>query len=108
MPGASAKGTAFVDNFKKTYKVERIAGLGWAAPGYDSVYLLAAAIKQAGSTDGAKIREALENLEGPVDGVIMRYTRPFSKDNHELFKDSSKALMATIRKGEVVKADQAK
>lgn len=108
VPGASAKGTAFVDNYKKTYKVERIAGLGWAAPGYDSVYLLAAAIKQAGSTDGAKIREALENLEGPVDGVIMRYTRPFSRDNHELFKDSSKALMATIRKGEVVKADQAK
>ncbi|WP_454743565.1 ABC transporter substrate-binding protein [Cupriavidus necator] len=106
--GSTAKGNAFVDNFKKTYKVERIAGLGWAAPGYDTVYLLAAAIKQANSTDGAKIREALENLQGPVDGVLMSYSKPFTKDNHELFNDSSKALMATIRKGEVVRADSAK
>jgi ABC-type branched-subunit amino acid transport system substrate-binding protein len=29
------------------------------AQGYDSVYLLAAAIKQAGSTDGAKVRAVL-------------------------------------------------
>ena len=108
VPGATAKGTAFIENYKKTYKVERIAGLGWAAPGYDTVYLLAAAIKQAGSTDGPKIREALENLKEPVDGVLMRYSKPFSKDDHELFKDSSKALMATIRKGEVVRAADAK
>lgn len=106
--GMTAKGTTFVENFKKTYKVDRIAGLGWAAPAYDTVYLLAAAIKQAGSTEGPKIRAALENLKGPVDGVLMSYSMPFSKDNHELFKDSSKALMATIRKGEVVKVVESK
>ncbi len=103
VPGATTKGTAFVDNYKKTYKVERISGLGWAAPAYDTVYLLAAAIKQSGSTEGPKIREALENLKEPVDGVLMRYSKPFSKDNHELFRDASKAVMATIQKGEVVK-----
>ena len=106
--GATARGTAFVENYKKVYKVERIAGLGWAAPGYDTVYLLAAAIKQAGSTEGPKIREALENLKEPVDGVLMRYSKPFTKDDHELFKDSSKALMATIRNGEVVRAADGK
>ena len=106
--GATARGTAFVENYKKVYKVERIAGLGWAAPGYDTVYLLAAAIKQAGSTEGPKIREALENLKEPVDGVLMRYSKPFTKDDHELFKDSSKALMATIRNGEVVRAADAR
>jgi branched-chain amino acid transport system substrate-binding protein len=88
--------------------VDRIFGLGWAAPGYDCMYLLAAAIRQAGSTDGAKIRAALENLNGPVDGVLMRYAQPFTKDSHELFRDSSKVLMATIRKGEVVRVTDAR
>ena len=97
------KRTKFIETYKKTYNVQRIPGVGWAAPGYDTVYLLAAAIKQAGSTDGAKIREALENLGTKVDGLLMTYDKPFTKDNHELFKDSSKAVMATIRNSEVVK-----
>ncbi len=108
VPGLTAKGNAFMDSYKKTYKVDRIFGLGWAAPGYDCMYLLAAAIRQAGSTDGAKIRAALENLNGPVDGVLMRYAQPFTKDSHELFRDSSKVLMATIRKGEVVRVTDAR
>lgn len=108
LPGQTAKGDAFLANYKKTYKLERIAGLGWAAPGYDTVYLLAAAIKQAGSTDGPKIREALENLKDPVEGALMRYTQPFTKERHDLFKDASKAVMATIRNGEVVKSTDSK
>ena len=36
-------------------------------------YLLAAAIKQANSTEGPKILEALQNLKTPVDGVVMTY-----------------------------------
>lgn len=106
--GQTAKGTAFVGNYKKRYKLDRIAALGWAAPGYDSVYLLAAAIKQAGSTDGSKVRAALEDLKEPVDGVLMRYQQPFSKGSHELFRDSSKATMATIRNGQVVKLTDSK
>ena len=98
------KRMAFLDSYKKTYKVERIPGVGWAAPGYDTVYLLAAAIKQAGSTEGPKIREALENLKGPIPGLLMTYDKPFTHDNHELFNDSSKAVMVTIRNGELVKA----
>jgi branched-chain amino acid transport system substrate-binding protein len=54
-----------------------------AAQGYDSVYLLAAAIKQAGSTDGVKIREALENLQTKVEGVVTTYDKPFTHDDHE-------------------------
>ena len=54
-----------------------------AAQGYDSVYLLAAAIKQAGSTDGPKIKAALEDLKAPVDGVVTTYNKPFSKGDHE-------------------------
>ncbi len=48
-----------------------------------SVYLLAAAIKQAGSTDGRKIREALENLNDKVEGVVTIYDKPIPPTDHE-------------------------
>ena len=54
-----------------------------AAQGYDSVYLLAAAIKQAGTTDGSKVRAALENMNDKIEGVVTTYSKPFTKDNHE-------------------------
>lgn len=53
-----------------------------AAQSYDSVMLLAAAMKQANSTDGAKVAAALENLQG-VEGVIKTYNKPFTKTMHE-------------------------
>ena len=51
-----------------------------AAQGYDSIYLLAAAIKQANSTEGPKIKAALEDLKTPVEGVVTTYNKPFSQD----------------------------
>lgn len=51
--------------------------------GYDATLLLAAAIKQAGSTDGVKMREALEEMKSPVDGVMKTYNKPFSKVDRE-------------------------
>ena len=53
-----------------------------SAQAYDSVMLLAAAMKQAGSTDGEKVAAALENLS-KTEGVIKTYDKPFSKANHE-------------------------
>ena len=54
-----------------------------SAQAYDSVMLLAAAMKQANSTDGEKVVAALEQLSGGVQGVIKTYDKPFSKTNHE-------------------------
>jgi branched-chain amino acid transport system substrate-binding protein len=45
--------------------------------------IAAAAIKQAGSTDGAAIRAALEDLQAPVNGLLKTYNKPFSKTQHE-------------------------
>lgn len=53
-----------------------------AAQSYDAVMLLATAIRQAGSTDGAKIQKALENLPR-TEGVVKTYDKPFSKTDHE-------------------------
>ena len=54
-----------------------------AAQGYDSVYLLAAAIKQAGNTEGPKIKAALEDLKAPVEGVVTTYNKPYTAKDHE-------------------------
>lgn len=56
----------------------------WAvAHSYDSALLLAAAIQQAGTTDGAAVRAALEGLKSPVQGYMKTYDKPFSKTYHE-------------------------
>ena len=55
-----------------------------AAQGYDSVYLLAAAMKQAGSAPRVRrVLAALENLNEKVEGVVTTYSKPYSKTDHE-------------------------
>jgi len=55
----------------------------FAVHGYDATLLVAAAIRQAGTTDGSKMREALEDMKSPVDGVMKVYIKPFSKTDRE-------------------------
>ena len=52
------------------------------AHAYDLTHLLARAIDKAGSTDRARIRDALERL-GPYDGLVRRYSRPFTATRHD-------------------------
>ena len=79
------KRQSFIVSYLKTFnpKNSRIDSPVSAAQGYDSIYLLAAAIKQAGSTDGPKIKAALEDLKTPVEGVVTTYNKPFSKTDHD-------------------------
>lgn len=51
--------------------------------GYDAVQLIAASIRQAGGTDGEKMRAALEDLKDPVAGAMKTYNKPFNKTQHE-------------------------
>jgi branched-chain amino acid transport system substrate-binding protein len=79
------KRKAFIDAFVGKFKPKnnRMDSPVSAAQGYDSIYLLAAAIKQAGSTDGPKIKAALEDLQAPVEGVVTTYNKPFTKTDHD-------------------------
>ncbi len=79
------KRQSFIINYLKTFnpKNARIDSPVSAAQGYDSIYLLVAAIKQAGGTEGPKIKAALEDLKTPVEGVITTYTKPFTAKDHE-------------------------
>jgi branched-chain amino acid transport system substrate-binding protein len=101
------KRKAFIEAYQKAYKVDRMASPVSAAQGYDSMYLLAAAIKQAGSTDGVKIREALENLKDKVVGVIQTYDKPYSKLDHEAIDNITIPVMGEVKGGHVVYAYEA-
>ena len=96
---------AFIDGYLKAYNPPnaRIPSPVSAAQGYDSVYLLAAAIKQAGTTDGPAVRTALENLKEKVDGVVTTYDKPFSHDDHEAIKPGMTAFGQVVN-GRVVLA----
>src|SRR6218665_1566777 len=79
------KRQSFIINYLKTFnpKNARIDSPVSAAQGYDSIYLLAAAIPQAGSPGGPQIPGGLEDVKTPVDGVVTTYTRPFTAKDHE-------------------------
>ncbi|WP_238342774.1 ABC transporter substrate-binding protein [Polaromonas vacuolata] len=101
----SPKRKAFIDSYLKTFspKDGRIDSPVSAAQGYDSVYLLAAAIKQAKSVEGPKIREALENLGTKVEGVVTTYDKPFSKANHEAIA-ANIPVLGEVKDGKVIYA----
>ena len=64
-------------------KLKAPSSFSFALHGYDSVQLLAAAMKQAGSIEGPAVKNALEDLKAPVPGVLKTYEKPFSKTQHE-------------------------
>ncbi|MFG1203490.1 ABC transporter substrate-binding protein [Xanthobacter aminoxidans] len=97
------KRKAFIEAYQAAYKIDRMPSPVSAAQGYDSVLLLAAAIKQAGSTDGRKIRDALENLNTKVEGVVTVYDKPFSATDHEAIT-ANIPVFGLVKDGRVVAA----
>ena len=67
------------------------------------MYILAAAIKQAGTTDGPKVREALENLKDKYEGVVKTFDHPYTHDDHEAIKLSD-VMLGMVQGGHVVHA----
>jgi len=100
------KRKAFIDAFLAKFKPKnnRMDSPVSAAQGYDSVYLLAAAIKQAGSTDGPKVKAALEDLQAPVDGVVTTYNKPFTKTDHDAIT-ANIPVFGEVKAGRVVFAN---
>jgi len=103
---STPKREAFIKAYQAAYKVDRIPSPVSAAQGYDSMYLLAAAIEQAKSTDGRKIREALENLNTKVEGVVTTYDKPYSPSDHEAITPNIPVL-GLVKEGRVVPANPA-
>lgn len=106
------KAKSFIDSYHKAYGVDRIPSPMSAAQGYDAVYVFAAAVKQAQSTDTHKIKDALEDLRDPVKGVIATWKQPYSKwdpanePSHEAFR-RAQVVMGMVQDGRVVFANKA-
>jgi branched-chain amino acid transport system substrate-binding protein len=94
-------GEAFLTSYRAKYNEKPIASAVSAAQGYDSMMLLKLAIEQAGSIEGPKIKEALENLTVAYEGVTGSYTKPFSKTDHEGIK-SENTQMGFVKDGAVI------
>ena len=95
---------AFIEAWQKLARAERMPSPSAAAQGYDGMLLLAAAIRQAGTTHGSRVREALENLKDKVEGVITTYERPFSRGDHEAIDSPAQVTLGEVRGGRVVRA----
>lgn len=97
----SSRRTEFILSYLGKTGLKRISSAVSAAQGYDTMLILAAAIRQAASTDGAMIRAALENLDERVHGVVTTYERPFTAQDHEAITDNM-VVMGEVRRGMVL------
>jgi branched-chain amino acid transport system substrate-binding protein len=57
------------------------------ANAYDAMHLVALAIKNAGATEGDKVREGFLKIAS-YDGLIKKYNKPFSEDNHDAVSEN--------------------
>lgn len=103
--GDTPKRKAFIDAYLKAYNPPggRMPSAVSAAQGYDSVYLLAAAMKQANSTEGPKVLAALENLNEKVEGAVTTYDKPYSKADHEAIKPGI-PVIGEVKGGKVIRS----
>ena len=74
------------------------------ANAYDAMQLVALAIEKAGAAEGAKIRDALENL-GEHRGLIKTYKRPFTPDEHDALTEAD-YILVTWKGGKIVPVAQ--
>jgi branched-chain amino acid transport system substrate-binding protein len=77
------KQKAVLDSMVKTYKLkspEEIRHGSGAANAYDATYILAEAIKIAGSYDRKKVREALYKVNH--QGIVQNYAPAFAPNRH--------------------------
>ena len=102
------RGQALLKALKDKYGVkgpeEVIAPVG-TANAYDGMHLVALAIAQAGSDDGAKVRDALENLKAEYEGLIKSYKRPFTPEQHDALTDAD-YIMVVWKGGKIVPVAQ--
>lgn len=96
----SASKNSFLLAYKRAYKTDRIPSPMSAAQGYDGMHLLYLAIRQANSTEGQKIKDALETLKSRYQGAITSYSKPFSREDHDAITQNM-LLMGVVASGRV-------
>ncbi|MGH8057388.1 MAG: ABC transporter substrate-binding protein [Candidatus Entotheonellia bacterium] len=87
-----------------TRRIEEVGVPIAVASGYDGVQLLARAIRQAGTTAGAQVRAALEDLK-PYEGLVKTYAPAFTPERHDALV-AEDYLMAVWQGGYLLLAPQ--
>lgn len=62
------------------------------ANAYDALHLTALALKKAGSTDGARLREGFLAIDSH-QGLIKHYVKPFTDDNHDALDENDYVMV---------------
>jgi branched-chain amino acid transport system substrate-binding protein len=98
---ANERRMSFLARYYRHSTEKRIGSLMAAAQSYDSMHLMLRAVFQTrGNTSGAALKQALENLERPYQGVVTTYARPFSPSDHEAFSQNM-IWLGVWRRGEI-------
>ena len=93
----NARGEAVLKALKDKYGVkgpEDVTAPVGTANAYDGLHLVALAIEQARSTEGAKVRDALEELKAEYAGLIKTYQRPFTSEQHDALTERDYIMVA--------------
>lgn len=101
----SPKQQAFLKAYNDKFKESPISSAVSAAQGYDSVYLLKLAIEQAQSTEGPKLKNALESLNATYEGLTGTYTKPFSTTDHEAIKEAN-VMLGMVQDGKIISSEK--
>jgi branched-chain amino acid transport system substrate-binding protein len=100
----NARGEAVLKALKDKYGVkgpEDVTAPVGTANAYDGLHLVALAIEQAKSTDGAKVRDALEELKAEYAGLIKTYKHPFTSEQHDALTERD-YIMVVWKGGKIV------
>ena len=74
---------------------EYINSIAGTAHAYDAIHMLAIAIRQAGNTDRARIRDQLEKIKS-YRGIVKDYVYPFTARRHDAL-DKKQLMMMHYR-----------
>jgi branched-chain amino acid transport system substrate-binding protein len=100
----NARGEAVLKALRDKYGVkgpEDVTAPVGTANAYDALHLVALAIEQARSTDGAKVRDALEELKAEYAGLIKTYKHPFTSEQHDALTERD-YIMVVWKGGKIV------
>lgn len=97
----SARSKQFTQSYQQSNGGRSAPAAAIAAQTYDALQILRAAVQQAQTTEPEKIRDALEDLQGEVQGtLISRYQKPFSRYEHDAIS-AGMLVIAEFWRGQV-------
>jgi branched-chain amino acid transport system substrate-binding protein len=100
----NARGDAVLKALRDKYGVkgpDDVTAPVGVANAYDGLHLVALAIEQAKSTEGPKVRDALEDLKTEYAGLIKTYKRPFTPEQHDALTERD-YIMVVWKGGKIV------